>query len=194
MKKPRIPSNPFGSYLDVWNNQNPSSVFQASAIAGAEDVAKRHEISNQMPLGVSLPPHLFRPEDSQTIDISSLQNVPAGATVTLLEFTGRKGSIVKFLGYSIFNDALMLSLIDLVVTVNGARVLPLHGNPQLKFKMGLGLGPDLSVLVPVELDLQPNDVLRWVMTNNDVVDVATGVRMSGYLAQSTTRKTGRYGG
>jgi hypothetical protein len=60
--------------------------------------------------------------------------------------------------------------------------------------MGLGLGADMSVLIPVQLDLQPNDLLEWTFTNNDVVDIAVGVRMNGYFSQDIIRKTGRFGG
>lgn len=194
MKNNKSRGKAFESYTEQFQLDGAQKVFGASPISGAQNMAKRQQISDQLPQAVSLPPHLYRPSDTQTIDISSLQNVPAGATQILLEIAGRKGSFIKFLGYAIFNDALNLDLIDLVITVNGARVLPLHGNPQQKFKMGLGLGPDLSTLIPVELDLQPNDVLRWTFTNNDVVDIAAGVRMSGYLDQSTIRKTGRFGG
>lgn len=190
------PRNPFQSYDKRFESKlsTPYEVFGASPIAGPEDLQKRSEASNQYPQSVSLPPHLFIPGDAQSIDISGLANVPPTTTATLLSFRGLKGGLTKFIGYAIFNDALMLDLITLVPTVNGARVLPLHGNPILKFKMGLGVGPDLAVLIPVQLDLQPNDLLEWTFTNNDVVDVAAGVRMNGYFSQDTIRKTGRFGG
>lgn len=194
--RPDTPRNPFETYDKRFQQKNatPYEVFGASPIAGAQDLAKRSEASNQNPMAVSLPPHLFIPGDAQSIDISGLANIPPTTTVTLLSFRGLKGGLTKFIGYAIFNDALMLTLINLVPTVNGARVFPMHGNPILKFKMGLGLGADLSVLIPCQLDLQPNDLLEWNFTNNDIVDVAAGVRMNGYFSQDTIRKTGRFGG
>lgn len=191
-----VPRNPFQTYNKeyVQNEQTPYDVFSASSIAGPQDIARRAEDSNQRPTAVALPPHLFIPGDSQSIDISALANVPPGATVILLRDVGRKGGLTKYIGYSIFNDSLMLALITLVPKVNGERVLPFHGNPQLKYKLGLGLGADMATLIPCQLDLQPNDVLEWEFTNNDVVDVAVGVRMSGYFSQDTIRKTGRFGG
>lgn len=190
------PSNPFQTYDKNFkaNMQQPFSVFSASPVAGAQEAQKRREDSNKDPQAVSLPPHLFIPADSQSIDISALANVPPATTVSLLNFTGKKGGVTYFIGYAIFNDALNLSLIDLEPTVNNARVLPLHGNPQLGFKLGLGLGADMSVLIPVQLVLQPGDVLNWQFTNNDVVDIAAGVRMSGYFSQDVIRKTLRFGG
>lgn len=187
---------PFSSYGHLFENQmqTPFSVFGASPVSGALDQEKKAEQSGRLPIGVSLPPHLFIPADAQSVDISALANVPPATTVNLLTFTGLKGGLTKFLGYSIFNDALMLSLIDLIPTVNGERVLPLHGNPQLAFKLGLGLGPDMQVLVPCQLDVMPGQVLNWLFTNNDVVDVAVGVRMSGYYSQDITLKTGKFGG
>lgn len=194
--KKDTPRNPFLSYEKQYKqeNQTPYDVFGASPIAGPKDLERRSEASDQNPTSVALPPHLFIPADSQSIDISALANVPPATTVSLLSFRGLRGGLTKFIGYAIFNDALMLSLISLIPKVNGTRVLPFHGNPQLKFKLGLGLGADMSVLIPVQLDLQPNDFLEWTFTNNDVVDVAVGVRMSGYFSQDTIRKTGRFGG
>ena len=188
--------NPFSTYNEHFQSQmqKTANVFSASPIAGAENLKKREEASSIMPQAVSLPPHLYIPADAQSIDISGLANVPPATTVSLLEFTGLKGGLTKFIGYTIFNDALDLTLIDLIPTVNGIRVFPFHGNPILNFKMGLGLGPDLSTLIPCQLDLQPNDRLVWTFTNNDLVDIAAGVRMNGYFSQDIQRKIGRFGG
>lgn len=188
--------DPYINYNDPFktNIQRPEEVFQASAIASAEDIKYRQEISNNQPMGVALPPHLFIPADAQSVDIRNLVNVPPLTTVDILDFSGRTGGFVKFIGYAIFNDALLLSSIELVPLVNNARVLPFHGNPNQNFKIGLGLSPDLSVLIPCQLDLQPQDRLIWRFTNNGAVDVAVGVRMNGYYSQSTERKIGRFGG
>ncbi len=190
------PPNPYNTYDTNFKArmQTPYNVFGASPVSGAESMQKREEMSSAMPTAVSFPPHLFIPEDAQSVDISALANVPPARTVELLRYKSIKGGFTNFIGYTIFNDALMLALINLVPTVNGDRVLPFHGNPQLNFKMGLGLGPDMQVLIPCQLQLQPNDVLVWTFTNNDVVDVAAGVRMNGYFSQSTQRKAGRQGG
>lgn len=187
---------PFSTYDALFSNQmqTPFSVFGASPVSGAEDREKKAEQSGKMPIGVSLPPHLFIPADAQSVDISALANVPPATTVDLLTFRGPAGGITKFLGYSIFNDALSLATIELTPLVDDNRVFPFHGNPQLNFKMGLGLGPDMQVLVPCQLDVMPGQIARWVFTNNDVVDIAVGVRMSGYYAQDITLKTGRFGG
>lgn len=189
-------ANPYTNYDDPFamQAQRPQEIFQASSIASAQDLNKRMEESNIEPQAVSLPPHLFIPSDAQSVDIRNLVNVPPLTTVDILDFRGRQGGYVKFIGYAIFNDALLLSSIDLVPLVNGARVLPFHGNPNDNFKIGLGLSPDLSVLIPCQLDLQPQDRLIWRFTNNGGVDVAVGVRMNGYYSQSTQRKIGRFGG
>lgn len=197
--RPDAPKNPFATYDKSYNADlnNPSDVFSATPIAGAADLKKRQEISNQQPQAVSLPPHLFIPADAQSVDLRNLANVPPATTnLLLMSYRGPKGGITKFIGYGVFFDALMFSLINLVPTVNGARVFPFHGNPDQNFKIGLGTGADLSNvnLVSCQLDLQPGDLLEWRFTNNDVVDVAAGVRMSGYFDQSTIRKTGRFGG
>ncbi len=195
---PDVNRNPFTSYEQNFRmqTQDPSSVFAASPVAGAENLKKREEMSNVMPTSVSLPPHLFIPEDAQSIDIRALWNVPAGDSLDLMTFDGRKGGLVYFIGYAVYFDALLFDLVNLVPLVNGVRVFPFHGNPDNNFKIGLGTGADLSNvnLVSCQLELQPHDTLVWRFTNDDVVDVAAGVRMSGYFTQGTIRKTGRFGG
>lgn len=197
--RPDAVPNPFDSYQGPFmpKLQEPNQVFNASVIADATDVKRRQEISNDMPVAVSLPPHLFIPADAQSIDLRNLANVPpASQNLLLMSFTAPKGGLTKFIGYGVFFDAIFFDLINIVPTVNGTRVFPFHGNPDRNYKIGLGTGADLSNvnLIPCQLDLQPGDVLEWRFTNNDVVDVAAGVRMSGYFDQSTTRKIGRFGG
>ncbi len=176
--------------------QTPFSVFAASPVAGAKELEKRAEISGQTPQAVTLPPHLFVPEDAQSIDFRNLANVPPLTTVSLLSFTALAGGMTFFIGYGVYFDALLFDLVNLVPKVNGNRVFPLHGNPNRNMKIGLGTGADLSNanLVSCQLQLQPNDFMEWTFTNNDVVDVAVGVRMSGYFSQSIKTKTGRAGG
>ena len=195
-KNPGYGFDPYTNYNDPFKADlaRPEEIFQASAIASAQDIKYRQQISNDAPQAVALPPHLFIPADAQSIDISNLVNVPPATTTDIITFRGRPGGFVKFIGYAIFNDALLLGTINLIPLVNGARVLPFHGNPNLNFKLGLGLAPDLAVLIPCQLDLQPQDTLIWRFTNNGLVDVAVGVRMHGYFSQSTERKAGRFGG
>jgi hypothetical protein len=190
--------DPFQTYDSPYkqNMNKPWEPFGASAIASTKDQQHRNEISGKYPTSVSFPPHLYIPADAQSVDIRNLANVPPATTVTLLSFKGKQGSITKFINYSVYFDALLFSLVNLVPKVNGIRVFPFHGNPNANYKIGLGTGSDLSNgnLISCQLDLQPNDELVWEFTNNDVVDVAAGVRMVGYLDQSTIRKTGRFGG
>lgn len=190
--------DPFQTYNASFeqNTQKPDQVFTASSVASQKDQQVRQQISGRNPTSVSLPPHLFIPADAQSVDIRNLANVPPATTVELLRFRCPQGQFVKFINYSVFFDALLFNLVNLVPTVNGVRILPFHGNPQANYKIGLGTGQDLSNanLIACQVDLQPNDVLVWEFTNSDVVDVAAGVRMVGYVDQSTIRKTGRFGG
>lgn len=192
-------ANPFLTYNKNFStlNQSPNEVFTASPIAGEEDLKRRAEISNNMPQAVSLPPHLFIPSDAQSLDFRCLFNIPPGTQdFVIMSYRGITGGLTKFIHYGIYLDALLFDLINIVPTVDGVRVFPLHGNPNNNFKIGLGTGADLSNsnLISCQLDLQPGQLLEWKVTNNDVVDIAAGVRMSGYFDQSTQRKTGRFGG
>jgi hypothetical protein len=197
-KKGGGPRNPFDTYDQLYKPevQRPMQPFSASKTSGPADQQRREEISYRQPTPIALPPHLYIPEDAQSVDIRRLANVPPATTVTLLRFVGVRGAITRFINYGVFFDALMFDLINLVPLVDGVRVFPFHGDPQSQFKIGLGTGADLSNsnMIQCLLDLQPNQVIEWIFTNNDVVDVAAGVRMVGYVDQSTIRKTGRFGG
>jgi hypothetical protein len=149
-----------------------------------------------MPQAVSLPDHLFIPKTGQSVDIRRLANVPPATTVDLIVFTAPPGQKTKFIGYGVFCDALLFNLINFIPTVNGKRIFPFHGDPQVNFKIGLGLAPDLSnsAMINCQLDMNPGEVLKWTFTNNDLVDVAAGVRMVGYVDVTVIRTAGRFGG
>lgn len=190
--------NPMNSYRENYKQglDQPDRAFTASSISSKEDQQHRNAISGVRAQPVTLPPHLFIPEDAQSVDLRNLVNVSPGETVTLLEFVCPKGNFVKFISYAVYFDALLFDNVNLVPTVNGERVFPYHGNPQRNYKIGLGTGQDLSNgnLIACQLDMQPGDVLKWEFTSTDSVDVAAGVRMVGYVDQSAIRKQGRFGG
>lgn len=191
--------NPFDSYKTPFMQRmnKPHQMGIANPTMSPNDVVKREEISYEVPQGVSLPPHLFIPADAQSLDIRTLQNIPASTTnLELLSFTPNKNDFVKIINYSIFFDALLFALVNMRITVNGSRVFPYHGDPNDNYKIGLGVGSDLSNanLIACQLDLQPGDNLQVMVDNLDTVDVAIGVRFMGYVDKSTIRKIGRFGG
>ena len=190
--------NPFNTYDTNFKSlpAKPFETFSASAVSGRHAQEKRQEISNVDPTSVSLPPHLFMPEDSQSLNIQAIQTVAPATTVDVILFRGQAGSIVRFLSYALYTTAANPALNFLNPLVNGVRCFPYHGDPQNEFAIYPSTTSDLSNvnLVSCLLDLQPTDVLRWTFTNNDIVAVDIGVRMVGYVDQSTIRKIGRFGG
>lgn len=193
--------NPFDTYNNSFNRglNNPLQVFTAARTHSEERQQRIEEQSSQMPAAVSLPPHLFIPESGQSIDPRVLVEVTPGTT-EVFRFIAPQGAKTRFLGYALFSDALDFTLLEFIPRINGNRVLPYHGAPQTQadgsqtFKIGLGLTADFSTLVPVALDMNPSEILTWDVINNDVVNVAVGVRMSGYVDFTIQRTTTRYGG
>lgn len=190
--------DPFDTYGQGFNTSNtlPTDVFGAVGATSQADQQKRKEQSSLLPYAVSLPPHLFIPATAQSVDLRQLANVPPATTVDLIRFTAPQGVKTKFIGYAVFSDALMFTLIEFVPKVNNKRIFPFHGDPQNNFKIGLGLASDFSnaALVACQLDMNPGETLVWTFTNNDVVDVAAGIRMSGYIDSTIQRNIGRFGG
>jgi len=190
--------NPFDTLGKGFNlgKKTGLDAFTATASSGKEEQQKRNEESAKMPVSVAFPPHLYVPYGAESVDMRRLANVTPGTNVELIRFTAPQGRKVKFIGYGVFCDALMFALVNFVPTVNGRRVFPYHGDPQRNFKIALGISSDLgnNALISCQLDLEPGQTLIWTFYNNDVVDVAAGVRMSGYVDSSIVRATGRFGG
>ena len=204
MKKKNNPNrrmNPFVTYergFDTGFDQKPLDVFRGRPTVSQQDIENQaaNSANIETPLNVSLPPNLFVPESAQSVDIRRLAQVPPGTSTDLIVFTAPQSVSTMFIGYAIFSDAFDFNLINFLPTVNGSRIFPFHGDPQLNYKIGIGLAPDFSSgsLIPCQLKMNPGEVLRWTFTNNDVVAVAAGVRMSGYVDSSIVRKNPRFGG
>jgi hypothetical protein len=191
-------ANPFNTYNTEFTNlpAKPFETFSASAVSGKPAQNKREGISYGDPQSVALPPHLFMPEDAQSVNISSERLVAPG-TQTILTFSGVPGSIVRFLSYAFYSTAPSPAFPSQIVpTVNGIRVFPYHGDPLDNYSINVSSGPDLSngSMISCLLDLQPTDKLEWTYFNATGGNVNVGIRMVGYVDQSTIRKIGRFGG
>jgi hypothetical protein len=196
-----VGKNPFNTYDQPFNTgfeQKPKDVIASRPTVSQSDLDQQQAAgaNQQTPIPVSLPPHLFYPKTAQTVDIRRLAQVSPATTTNLIVFTAPQGVRTNFMGYAVFSDAFSFDLINFVPTVNGARVFPYHGDPQANYKIGLGLAPDFSngSLIQCQLLMNPNDVLVWQFTNNDVVAVTAGIRMVGYVDGTIVRGTPRFGG
>lgn len=198
VKKGGVP-NPFDSYKAPFMQrlQKPHQTVISTPTMTKDDVQKQRQISGSLPSAVSLPDNLFIPKDAQSLDIRTLQNIPASTTgLVMLSFSPNKGDKVKIINYAVFFDALLFNLVNMRILVNKNRVFPYHGDPNAGYKIGLGTGSDLSNanLISCQLDLAPGDLLEVIVDNLDTVDVAMGVRFSGYVDKSTIRTAARFGG
>jgi hypothetical protein len=136
------------------------------------------------PTPVSFPPHLFIPQGAASIDIRRCCTVTPGTTrETIMEFTAPPGGVTQFISYAIFNDGLLENNYEFRCLVNGTNVLAYHGDPSNNYRISLGLGPDLSNvnLIPMQLAVQPGQTVVWTVTNSSAVDTVMGVRMVGYI-------------
>ena len=143
---------------------------------------------------IEFPDHLYIPKASESIDIRNLAQLDPAETFEILRFQCPQGVRATFIGYGIFNDALLASEVEFIPRVNGQRILPYHGTPpatgdtqQGSYRMSLGVSPDLanSALVPCLINLNPRDVLTWTAVNLAAVAGVMGVRMSGYFNLNT---------
>lgn len=136
------------------------------------------------PVAVSFPPHLFIPQGAASIDIRRCCTVtPGSVRETMMSFTAPQGGVTQFISYAIFNDGLLEENYEFRCLVDGSNALAYHGDPMKNYKIALGLGPDLSNvnLIPMQLAIQPGQTVVWTVTNNAAVDTVMGVRMVGYI-------------
>jgi hypothetical protein len=156
--------------------------------AGSSAVAK--------PQKVSFPPHLFIPDGAESIDIRRVVDVPA-ATVNaeIFSFTAPRGAVTRFIQYGIFNDGALASNYNFLPLVEDSRAFRYHGDPTDNYRIYLGLGPDLSntSMINCQMVLQPDQTIRWFVTNSSGVNTAMGVRMVGYLDTSQRVVPARFG-
>lgn len=152
------------------------------------------------PTPISLPRHMFNPDNVPSLDFRRACLIPANTTAALpfllFEFTCPQGSVAVFTHYAIYCDGLDEDLVEFLPAVDGSRIFPYHGNPAKNFKMGLGLGPDLSntCLIPANLKLFPGQTLRISAVNLDPgVSSAMGARFVGYLDNVNLVEAGRFG-
>lgn len=194
--------NPFQTYDKNFqqNLNRPYEPFINNVDTSMRDQEKRDEVTGEQPIATAFPPHLFIPEDSQSLDMrSGFVSVPPLLTTDVLTFVAPKGMSSKFLKYAfISEDSTDLLMIP---TVNRQRVLPYHGTPtssplksfEMRFGAGLGSVDDIA-LIECQLDINPGEVFRWTVQNSGVVARGVSVRLVGYISQSIIRKTRRFGG
>lgn len=143
-----------------------------------------------------LPKHLFIPSYAQSIDIRNLAVITSLSSFELLNFVAPPNGTTRFYGYGLFNDALLFNDVEFQITVDGARALPFHGNPNDNYKLSLGVAPDLanSSILNCSIQLNPGQRLICRAVNDAVVDVIMGARFVGYLDSSSIREDARQGG
>ena len=145
---------------------------------------------------VTFPKHLFIPANAEPVDIRKLVVVPAGTIdAELFSFTPQEGQNLIFTHYGILNLSLDASLTEFLATLEGHKLFPFHGDPTDSFRLSLGLSTDLgeNSLVNIQLNLSPNQTIRWGLTNNSAVSVVMGVRMKGYIDLQADRASAGIG-
>jgi hypothetical protein len=148
------------------------------------------------PIPVSFPPHLFPPAGVQGIDIAKNCDVEAATPLTdFMFFTCPQGAQAIFIGYALTNDGLYSADTQFLPLVDGARVMPFHGDPQNNYKLSLGHGPDLSdsYLKQIYIILNPGQTFLWRVANASTVKAIMGVRLKGYFNSSVLREPPRFG-
>jgi len=159
---------------------------------------KMNEITNLLknPNPVMLPKNFYAPDGADVLDLRTLAQVPAGATLEIFRFLVPSSTSVRIIKYGVFNDVLDAADVDFIPKVNGNRVLQYQGDPTDKFRINLSVGVDLSdsALIPCSLFLRPGDIFTWEARNGSGTDAPLGVRISGYVDMINKRGEQNFGG
>lgn len=144
----------------------------------------------------NFPKHLYVPFGAQSVDIRNVEVLASGSQSDILVFECPIGMQAFFFAYGLFNDSQLFANSEFIPKVNGSRVFPFHGLPQAKYKMALGLAPDLgnNSMIDCQLLLNPKEKIIWTAYNNAGVDGVMGVRMKGYVTAGRMRIQGNFGG
>jgi hypothetical protein len=196
-------SGPFSRIRDNFQSNYFSEppLQRASIATDPSDQKRLTERERTQDTPVAFPQHLFAPSGAQTIDMRRMCSVsPLPGFQLFMEFNpsalGLKGGAYRFTHYAVACDGELEVNYEFLPTMNEARIFPYHGDPQNRFKISLGLAPDLSdnALIAAELYMRSTDVLRWYVKNNDTVAADMGVRMKGYLDTTQRTVSARFGG
>ena len=162
------------------------------------ETARKASVENQRATPVQLPAHLFIPAGAQALDIRVAADIAANTTdpSLLMSFTCPKAAVAQFIQYAVYSDGQLAANQEFIPRVDGKRVFPFQGDPNDNFKINLGLSPDLSNagLIQCQLTLNPGETIEWFIVNRNIVDLAMGVRMVGYIDTSQQRINARAGG
>jgi hypothetical protein len=131
---------------------------------------------------VKIPENIVNPEGSKTVDVYRLQTIGSGLTETIIEIIASKSETFRFIRYGFFNNKALGIEVEFFPTIDGVRILELHGDPMLDYKLYLALGTDLaeSNLIFCDITLLPGQKLEWKAKNNGGAMGEFGVRMRGY--------------
>lgn len=150
------------------------------------------------------PRHLYPPRNVKTIDMRIVRSMDPGEVFDMINFNPKALGIygtVFFTHYAVFNDGLLESDYSFLPTLNGNRIYPYHGNPQNTrapgtFLISLGLAPDEAnyALIPGFFIMNPEDTYVWQVTNGSTVETDMGVRVVGYVDESSKRTSQIFGG
>lgn len=181
-------SNPTPSQSDFKTNIGPSPMMGDRNL-GNTNTTQEERITD-------FPKHLFIPSYAQSVDLRNLAVITPASSFDLIDFVAPLNGITRFYGYGLYNDALLFNNVEFLITVDGARALPFHGNPNQNYKLVLGVAPDLSnsSIVNCSIQLNPGQRLIARAVNDAAVDVIMGVRFVGYLDSTSTRTDARQGG
>jgi hypothetical protein len=190
---------PFDTYNRLYQNRvdQPFEAFSASAVSGRDEQAVRNAQSSVMPASVSLPKHLFIPEDAQALNFLTQATFAVGVN-NILSFKAPANATTFFFGYALSVAGAGVG-VSMNLLINGARGLPYNGDPDSGFAFNTFSDSTLvpladATLFTANLQLQPGDVMVWSINNASGGPVVAGVKMLGFVDTSTIRKQGRFGG
>lgn len=191
---------PESTYGVPFSEEIVTEAVNDNRAAIAEAMQTRTGRTQEKGVPIELPDHQFIPKNVPSLDFRKACAVPPGSTFTspyvLYAWTCPPGSVARFTHYAVYCDGLDADLLEFLITVDGNRVFPYHGDPSNNFKINLGLGPDLSniCLIPANLAMFPGQTLKVACVNTDpAVSAAMGVRFVGYLDSVNKVEAGRFG-
>jgi hypothetical protein len=125
------------------------------------------------------------PKGAESLDVRRYCEFEKGdsSEQTLISLTAKNSEYFHITGYSIVSDAELSADVEFFFRLNKRRVLRWHGDPSdQRYRITLGLSPDLSTLIPSEIVIAPTETLVVSGVNrSNTLDQPLGVRLSGFV-------------
>lgn len=186
--------------MGEWGRPNVGPLSPVVPVTPEQMESQRWKYEHAVP--VLHPRSTEAPEGARTLSLRRIITVAGGATnVDLMAYVCLPAASTVFYWYSLVLPAGAFPDVEWLPTIDEQRIFGYHGSPGVSVSpnpttnLNVSTGSDFSSvgLVRCQVLMQPNQTLRWRVSNNTGAPVQMGVRMDGYVDLSQMLMSSKFG-